>query len=165
MHTKEAILAVHAAGDRIINAYLADLDDAELLVRPVEGQNHIAWQLGHVISTEHMLLDQIKPGSSPALPEGFAEAHGREEASTRSDDPARFQTRAKYLELWEAQRAATKAVLASLADADLDAPGPERVRRMAPTVGATFVVLGTHPLMHVGQFVSVRRKLKKPLAI
>jgi hypothetical protein len=165
MHTKEAILAIHAAGDRILATYLADLDDADLLVRPVEGQNHIAWQLGHVISTEHMLLDQIRPGSSPALPEGFVEAHGRDEASTRSDDPARFQTKAKYLELWEAQRAATRAVLDALGDADLDAPGPERVRRMAATVGATFVVLGTHPLMHVGQFVGVRRKLNKPLAI
>jgi hypothetical protein len=165
VHTKDAILTVYAFGERVLNAYLADLSDADLLVRPVEGQNHIAWQLGHVLSTEHGLVDQIKPGASPSLPSGFVEAHGRDEASTRSDDPARFCSKATYLELWQAQRAATKAVLAELDDADLDAPGPERVRRMVPTVGGAFVLLGTHSLMHIGQFVGVRRKLNKPVAI
>ncbi len=35
---------------------------------------------------------------------------------------------------------------------------------MAPTVGAGFALMGNHMLMHVGQFVSVRRKLGKPIA-
>jgi hypothetical protein len=134
-------------------------------VRPVPGQNHIAWQIGHILSTERALLDQIKPGSSPAYPEGFAEAHGRDATSTGSDDASRFFGKDAYLGLWRAQRAATRGVLEGLSDAELDAPGPERVRRMAPTVGATFVLLGTHPLMHVGQFVGVRRRLNKPVAI
>jgi DinB superfamily len=165
VHTKEAILAVHTFGDGVVEKYLADLSDADLLVRPVEGQNHIAWQLGHLLSIEGGILDQIKPGSSPAYPDGFAEAHGRDEAATRSDDPSRFLGKDAYLALWRAQRTATRAVLEGLSDAELDAPGPERVRRMAPTVGGTFVLFGTHALMHVGQFVGVRRKLGKPVAI
>jgi len=36
---------------------------------------------------------------------------------------------------------------------------------MCPTVGATFNLIGSHVGMHVGQFVSVRRKLNKPVAL
>ena len=107
----------------------------------------------------------MKPGASPVLPTGFAEAHGRDEASTQSDDPARFLGKDQYLALWKAQREATRAYLNGLDEEELDAPGPERVRKMCATVGATLVLLGNHPLMHVGQFVSVRRKLQKPIAI
>jgi hypothetical protein len=32
-------------------------------------------------------------------------------------------------------------------------------------VGATFGLVGEHVLMHAGQFVSVRKKLKKPVTI
>ncbi len=65
----------------------------------------------------------------------------------------------------QAQRDATKAVLDALTDADLDAPAPERLRRMCPTVGTVFNLTGNHVLMHVGQFVAVRRKLGKPVVI
>jgi hypothetical protein len=163
MNTKDAIQQTFGMGDALVNAYLGDLSDADLLLRPVEGQNHIAWQLGHLIDSERMMVDGIKPGASPTLPAGFSEAHNRD--ASASDDPKKFATRQQYLDLYRAQRAASLSVLAGLADADLDAPGPERFRKMAPTVGALFGLAGHHVLMHVGQFVSVRRKLKKPVTI
>ena len=163
MNAKDALLQSFNMGDMIVGAYLADLSDSDLLIRPIEGQNHIAWQLGHLISTERAMVEGIKPGSSPSLPEGLEEAHNREAAAI--DDPSKFLPKQRYLDLGKAQRAATLSVLESLGDADLDAPSPERVRKMAPTVGATFGLLGHHVLMHVGQFVSVRRKLKKPVSI
>jgi hypothetical protein len=163
MNAKDALFNNLGFGDRLVNAYLDDLSDADLLLRPVEGQNHIAWQLGHLISSERNMLEGIKPGASPALPEGFDEAHNRD--ATTSDDRSKFLSKQRYLELYQAQRAASRKVLEELSEADLDAPAPERVRRMVPTVGATFGMVGSHVLMHVGQFVSVRRKLKKPVAI
>jgi hypothetical protein len=163
MTAKDAILQTFTMNDMILNAYLADLSDADLLIRPVEGQNHIAWQLGHLIASERSMLEGIKPGASPALPEGFEKAHDRED--TTSDDASRFATKQQYLDLFKAQRAATRKVLDGMSDADLDTPGPERLRQMAPTVGATYGLIGNHVMMHVGQFVSVRRKLKKPVAI
>jgi hypothetical protein len=163
MNAKDAILQTFGFNDAILNAYLGDLSDADLLLRPVEGQNHIAWQIGHLISSERRMVEGIKPGASPALPEGFDEAHNRDACT--SDDPSKFLPKQRYLELYQAQRAATKEVLEGLSDADLDAPGPERSRKMAPTVGATLGLVGNHVLMHVGQFVSVRRKLKKPVVI
>ena len=165
MNAKDAIVQVHDTADRVVSAYLDGLSDADLLVRPVAGQNHIAWQLGHLISTERTFLETLKPGSSPPLPEGFETAHGRDDESTHSDDAARFQTKDKYLALKKAQREATLAYVSGLSESDLDAPAPEKFIKRTPTIGALLVLNGTHYLMHAGQFVSVRRKLAKPIAI
>jgi hypothetical protein len=165
MNAKDAILGVYGMSETVLDKYLSDLGDADLLVRPVPGQNHIAWQLGHLLVSERFMLESVKPGSSPPLPVGFEEAHGRDETSTASDDPDRFLPKAQYLELMRSQRDATKAALAAMSDADLDTTAPDSMRRMFPTVGGVMTLIGTHVLMHVGQFVSVRRKLGKPLAI
>jgi hypothetical protein len=163
MNAKDVMNHAYGLSEHILNSYLGDLNDADLLLRPVDGQNHIAWQLGHLISSERMMVEGVKPGSCPPLPDGFDENHNKD-AST-SDDSRKFFPKQKYLELFQAQRAATRKVLDSLGDADLDKPGPERIRQIAPTVGAMFGLLGEHVLMHVGQFVSVRKKLKKPITI
>ncbi len=141
------------------------LSDADLLIRPVPGQNHIAWQIGHLIVSERGMMESIKPGASPALPAGFEEAHGRDEASTTSDDAARFLTKDKYIALMAAQREATRKILKELTPAEMDAPSAERFQKMAPTVASVMLLAGNHVMMHVGQFVSVRRKLKLPVAI
>jgi hypothetical protein len=163
MNAKDVIRQNFGMSDTILNLYLGDLNDADLLIRPVEGQNHIAWQLGHLISSERSMLEGIKPGASPALPEGFDEAHNRDACT--SDDRSKFLSKQRYLELYQAQRAASMNVLDGLSDADLDAPGPERMRKMVPTVGAVLGLMGNHVMMHLGQFVSVRRKLKKPVTM
>ena len=62
-------------------------------------------------------------------------------------------------------RAATLAALEEMPDADLDAPSPESFREYFPTVGQMFTLIGTHPMMHAGQFVVVRRQLGKPVLL
>jgi hypothetical protein len=57
----------------LANSYLDDLTDADLLVRPIPGTNHIAWQLGHAIQAEHEMLQGVSPGAMPKLPAGFKE--------------------------------------------------------------------------------------------
>ena len=167
MTAKDVILRSYGLGETILKAYLAELTAADLLIRPVPGQNHIAWQVGHLILTEQRFIDGIKPGASPKLPPDFEEGHGRDKTVLRSDDPVRSTSSPdeEYLRLFEAQREATKVVLNGLDEPALDEPGLERMRQMAPTVGAGFALMGNHLLMHVGQFVSVRRKLGKPIAI
>ena len=60
----------------VVNAYLEDLTDEELFIRPAENANHIAWQLGHLITAENGMVNQICPGNMPDLPEGFAQGAG-----------------------------------------------------------------------------------------
>src|SRR5262245_39831632 len=110
MNAKDVILQTYELADTILNAYLGDLNDADLMIRPVEGQNHIAWQLGHLITSERRFVETIKPGSSPPLPEGFEPGHSKD--ARTSDDPGQFATKHTYVELYRAQRAATKKVLA-----------------------------------------------------
>ena len=36
----------------VVNTYLEDLTDDQLMIRPHEKANHIAWQLGHLITAK-----------------------------------------------------------------------------------------------------------------
>jgi uncharacterized damage-inducible protein DinB len=165
MNAKDVIRSSMDMSERILMAYLGDLDDADLKIPPSEGMNPIAWQLGHLISSERSMIEGIKPGSSPALPEGFETAHSTEKAKAGALDPSAFRSKAEYISLWNGQRAATKTVLDGLSSADLDAPAPERMRNFVPTIGALISMTGSHALMHAGQFVPVRRKRGKPVVI
>jgi hypothetical protein len=139
--------------------YVEDLSDSDLLVRSVPGVNHIAWQLGHLISGDKQMLEMLGH-PAPALPEGFAERYTKE--TVASDDPARFDTKADYLALAEQMKAATLAAVDATPEDTLEAPGPEAMREYAPTIASVLTLLGTHWLMHAGQFVPIRRKLGKP---
>src|SRR5262249_11819987 len=97
MDIKQAIQTSLAQADGIVNGYLADLKPAELLARPCDGANHIAWQLGHLIAAEQYLVEQVVPGKLPPLPAGFAEKHKKDKAA--SDDPQGFLSKEEYLEL------------------------------------------------------------------
>ena len=157
MDSRDAIRTSYECSEGVVQGYLSDLTDAELLIRSVPGINHIAWQLGHLIASENDMVSGACPGMMPALPAGFAEKHSKETAN--SDNPADFLTKAEYLKILAEQRAGTMAALATQSDADFDKPGPESMRAYAPTVGALFSLLGSHWMMHAGQWAVLRRKL------
>ena len=95
------------------------------------------------------------------MPAGFADAHAKEACS--NDDPAAFLGKGKYVELFDQVRAASLAALDTYAPSDLDNPAPEDFREFCPTMGDMFTLIATHPMMHAGQFVIVRRQLGKPI--
>jgi hypothetical protein len=133
------------------------LTPAELLTRPVADANHVAWQLGHLIAAECMLVAGGVPGSMPPLPSGFAERHSKDTAN--SDKPSDFLTKEEYLKLAKDVRAATLKVLDSVPNADLEKPVTGKVPPFVQTVGDCFVTVGGHWTMHAGQWVVLRRKL------
>lgn len=164
MNAIQAIQATAATSDTILKSYLGDLSDADLMRRPHPRCNHLAWQLGHLIASECNLLNTLKPGAAPELPEGFAEKHGKENCAC--DDASHFHTKEEYLALYDKVRAATAEAITTVSEADLDAENPsEHMRPMFPTTGAMWVLTASHPMMHVGQFVPVRRELDKPVLI
>lgn len=163
MNAKEAIRATMEMSLFVLNQYISDLDDADLMRRPGPGCNHLAWQLGHLISSEASLVNAVCPGKGPELPAGFAETHSRE--ATSVDDPAKFASKKEYQELFDRVRKATIAALDGLPDAELDAPSPEAFRKRFQTIGSLFMLIAMHPMMHAGQFVVVRRQLGKPIVI
>lgn len=162
MNAKDAIQTVLNLNHQVFKMYLADLSDADLLVRPAPGANHIAWQIGHLIGSEaNHFLKQVPGAVVPELPAGFQEQHTRETAAV--DPPTGFLTKQQYIDLYDKVRQATLSALARMPDADLDKPNTGPLSQFAPTVGALLILAANHEMMHAGQFSVVRRKLSKPV--
>jgi hypothetical protein len=157
MDSSDAIKLGLDMAEYVSMAYLEDLTDADLMHRPCVGANHIAWQLGHLVSSEHQLVEMVKPGSMPPLPAGFAERFTKVTAT--SDDPSQFLPKADVLRVAREQRAGTLAALRTLNDADLERPSGVDY---APTVAGIFSLQGSHWMMHAGQWAIVRRQLGRP---
>jgi uncharacterized damage-inducible protein DinB len=162
MNVKDALRNNLLLTRNLLTQALSDLSDADLLVRPVPGANHIAWQLGHVVNSERGMISKNVPNQAyPELPAGFAERHNKESAT--SQDTKGWGTKAEYLALFNKVRDTTIAALDRIPETDLDKPVEGPAARMAPTVGALFALASNHALMHTGQFSVVRRKLTKPI--
>ena len=159
MDLKQAVRASLTQADFIVNGYLADLTDAELLARPCSGGNHIAWQLGHLIGSERYLVEQAAPGTMPPLPDDFGPRHTKDTAA--SDDPAAFLAKSEYLALAKKTRADALAVLDEFPTANFDQP-VSKVPPFIKTAGELFLFMGPHWIMHAGQWAVIRRTLGRP---
>lgn len=160
MDAISAIRGSLSSAEMISMAYLGDLSDQELMQRPHPDCNHLNWQIGHLISSEHSMIDGLASGSMPALPGGFAEKYTKEKAA--SNDSSHFATKDELMQVYRAQRDATLAVLAKQSASDLDAPTGVSY---APTVGDMLRMQADHWLMHCGQWVIVRRNNGKAVVI
>ena len=160
MNTKDLIRQTIATTDFVWKGYLADLSDSDLLHRSVEGANHINWQLGHLIASEHALGNQVRSDSMPPLPDGFAEKYSSENAS--KDDQGLFESKEALLAAQEVQREGLMKILDELSDDDLDQPGPEAMRDFFPNVASLILAADVHWMMHAGQWAITRRSLGKP---
>lgn len=156
--TPQAVLEAALANSQlVVDMYLSDLTEAETLHRPGTGLNHIRWQMGHLINAEHGMINQIVPGSMPALPEGFAARYTKE--TSGSDNPGDFDSFAELKQLAQQQRAGTLAAIQGIVAEQLT--GETGVPYAARVVDM-FVLQGTHWLMHAGQWAVIRRQLGRP---
>ena len=161
MPQNDVIVDVLRGDIGFLNMTLGDMTDADLVQRPVPGANNALWQLGHLISAEASMVNGAAGKTVIELPAGFAERFKKETAS--ADDPAALGTKADLLGLFAKVRGATAEWAGSLTPEDLATPSPERIRRMAPTVGHLLYLFPNHVAMHIGQFQVLRRKLGKPV--
>ena len=162
MNANEAIKSALATAEMISMAYLEDLTDEEMMIRPIESCNHIKWQIGHLIASENKMINSCCPGTMPELPAGFAERYASEHSA--KDDNAAFDSKADLLALYKQQRSGTLEALDGLSEEQLDAESDESMRAYAPTVGAAFIMQDTHWMMHAGQWAVLRRKIgREPL--
>ncbi|MCP3903101.1 MAG: DinB family protein [Planctomycetes bacterium] len=146
----------------VTQAYVSDITDEEMVARAIPGSNHIAWQLGHLVSSERQLFTAVGC-DMPELPDGFDEGHSDD--TRESDDAGRFLTKDQYLDFMDTMHTAAKNAIDSFDEDDLDNPAPEKMRDFFPTVGSVLMMGGSHEMMHVGQIAAIRRKLGKPIVI
>jgi hypothetical protein len=159
MDFKDAVRSSLAIADFLVNGYLADITAEELLDRPVPTANHIAWQLGHLIMAERHLVEVSVSGSMPELPAGWSDRYGRGQPVT--DNPADYLSKGDYLQLAKDIRAATLKTLERLAPADFDKPISGSAPPWVKKAGDAFVTIGGHWILHAGQWVVLRRKLRR----
>ncbi len=162
MNSRDAMKSGMKLATMICDGYLDDLSDDDMMHRPDPKCNHIKWQLGHLITSEHNITDAAAAGFMPPLPEGFAERYTKETAA--SDDPSAFDSKETLLQLYREQRQATLKALDAQTDETLDGPMPEAMAGYAATVGDAFALQGAHWIMHAGQWAVIRRQLgREPL--
>jgi hypothetical protein len=162
MSYKQAVARSTIRNYDLIPLLIADLSDADLLVRPVPHANHIAWQLGHLILQErHQVGSQDLGVKYPELSPGFEEQHS--DAAAAMEPPSGFLSKAQYLDVLTRTHHATMATLESLSDADLDRPVKGNAGIKAPTLGDLFMSISSNQGFHQGQFAIIRRKLGKPV--
>lgn len=160
MNTNDLLVDALRRNQNIIQMTLADFTDADMLVRPADGANHAAWQLGHLAVAEVQMIGATT-GKKADLPAGFAEVFTRK--TSASDDAAAFPKKAELLEAFARARQASIEWAQSVSADDLDRPSPESIRAFAPRLGDLATVLSEHAAMHIGQFQVIRRKLGKPV--
>ena len=102
--------------------------------------NHIAWQLGHLITSTHGMLNGIGQPVA-ALPAGFAESYTKEMAAC--DDRSKFAKKEVYLDLAAKLKDATLAAIDAIPESKLEEPAPESMREYAPTVASVLSMAGT----------------------
>jgi DinB family protein len=163
MNAIDVLRSTYTTSRMVLKSYVSDLSDADLMKRPHPECNHLAWQLGHLIASECLFIEQLSPGHAFALPEGFAEQYSREAQS--DNDASHFLSRDEYLSLLDQAQEATFNAMDNTTEAQLDEDGPEMFRPMFPTKGAVWVIVATHNMMHAGQFVPVRRASGKDVVI
>ena len=52
MRGVDAVRQTLQSTQHLVTWFLSDLSDADLMVRPTAGANHVAWQIGHLILAE-----------------------------------------------------------------------------------------------------------------
>jgi uncharacterized damage-inducible protein DinB len=140
---------------------IADFSDADMLARPTPLANHAAWQVGHLVVAERNLVNAFQPGAVLELPAAFTAKFTKE--TSKVNDPAAFPKKAELIDALNNTRQATIAWAKGLSEADLDKPGPEKMKSFAPTIGHLLAMTPAHTMMHVGQFQVIRRALGKPV--
>jgi hypothetical protein len=167
MHTKEAIRYVLTSARAITNTYLSDLSNEELLFQPHPNAHSIAWQLGHLIISEISMVNGIKHGYANPLAPEFIEAFSSKHPPTapKSELAPTLLDKTTYTILRDKQRELTFTLLDALEESELSTPGPDKMRSYAPTAGCILLAIGTHEIMHAGQWAVVRRALNKKVLI
>ena len=164
MDTTASMISTLDLSMMVLKAYVGDLTDKEILTSPGDGCNSVAYQLGHLISSQVGLLKLVTTETPiPKLPEGFAEHH--DSAASKKSDWKSFGTLQTYLDLFDRVNDSVKTSLKTMDPTKLDEQGPESMRAFCPTIGHVYILMATHPMMHVGQFVPVRRMLGKSIVM
>jgi hypothetical protein len=159
MTTSELLAANIKQTKGMVDSFLADFTEDQMLFRPAKSANHATWQLGHLASSTRGMMG----GCDPSLASPLAKDPRFNKEAATIDDPNKFPKKQETMKLFDEAMDAAAAWVGKLDEAELSKPSPEGLRSFAPTIGNVALLLGVHPMMHIGQFTVMRRALGKPV--
>lgn len=162
MDIRDALITNLKTAAMVCGTYLDDLTDQEAMQRPHPKCNHVNWQVGHLVDSEHKMATACG-GDLPSLPAGFSDRYAK--TSATSDDASDFLPLSELKAIAAQQHEAILKIVAGMSNEDFDKPGPENMKSYAPNLGALVSMMGAHWMMHAGQFVVVRRQLGREIVI
>src|SRR5271154_1348057 len=125
----------------MIDMFLKDFSDADMLFRPAKTANHAIWQMGHLANSVRGMVTTCDPSVAFAFQDDTR--FGKSKASI--DDPAFFPNKAELLGRFGQAMDTAAGWVAKLSDADLAKPTPERMQAFVPTVANLAILLASHP--------------------
>ena len=143
----------------MIDSFLKDFSDEEMLFRPAKGANHATWQMGHLANSTRGMVT----GCDPSVAFAFEDDTRFGKSKAGIDDPAFFPKKKEIIDRFDSAMDVAADWVGKLSDTDMAKLSPERMKQFAPTFGNVAILLGSHPLMHIGQFSVMRRALGKPV--
>ena len=154
MRLREHLKSSFLLPEFMVNHYLGDLSDKDLMVRPLPETNHFKWQLCHLIVSENFHIGELGLRSMPDLPQHLIDGANKE--SAKVDDPKNFPEKSELVEWMALQRKATLNLLESLSDVDIERESPESIRYFGPTFGCLFAGEINQWMLHIGQLTIIR---------
>jgi hypothetical protein len=142
--------------EQIVLAGIEDMAGHGLVFPTPRGGCHTIWVLGHLAYIESLVIRTFVGGTDNPLASWADVFDGADVSGAPSDFPPFHEV----LERCRAERAATVALLDSLAEVDLDRPSsgaPEGAEELFGTWRACFQYAADHWFMHRGQLADARR--------
>jgi hypothetical protein len=142
---------------------LADVDDDKFFAQPVEGMNHPAWIIGHLVYSCQMIGGEL--GVSPWLPERWIQLFAT--GSAPVGDKSAYPDRSSLMQALDDGQKRLTTKLSGMSEEDLRVPLPdEKSRKTFPTLEhAVLHILTVHTSIHVGQLATWRRAMGLPKTI
>jgi hypothetical protein len=103
--------------ERLFNNVTAEISDTHSLQRMNQNTNHMAWLIGHVVSTRYMILNVIGGNAGEPFPDLFAQGKGLQEN-------AAYPTVKELTKDWNSVSQLMEEKLNSLSETELNANAP-----------------------------------------
>ncbi|MCK5125422.1 MAG: DinB family protein [candidate division Zixibacteria bacterium] len=140
---------------------LAELTKEELLTRPSKGRSHLWWIVGHLATSSD--IGPMMNGSASVIPEEYKKLFDMETAPSDTGDG--YPSMSELMEVFKKALDNSCAAIKALSDEQFNQKtGAELPEFLAQMSRFELVVgFGAHISYHIGQMVTILRKLdKKP---
>lgn len=156
---KEMLLAQLGTGEYLFDKFTSDLSDAEYFKVPAANTNHVAWNIGHIATSEDSMVAAVTGGSMKFSQDLHKMFGGSSECF---EDAAKYPSRGEIDEMRQNARANAIEQIKMFDEAKWNDPAPQGwPTDLFPTLGSVWALLATHQFWHIGQITVCRQTLGK----